>query len=481
MKTNTTRKNFIWYYLYQFVLLISPLITTPYLSYTLGSENIGVFSFTFSIANYLYVFAQLGTQSYGVREIVRSRDDRLNMSKVFIEIEIMTVFTSIVCIIAFYIFIFFQTRYIFYYILWTIFILSATFDISWFYAGIEHFEEIFFRNIFFRLLGVICIFVFIKDVNDLTLYIIIYALTYLLSNLCMWTSIGKYASFIAPSINGIINHLKGSFTYFIPALAASSYVILDKSILGFIIEDKRENGYYEMANHIITFGKSISSIVITRIFEPKATYFYKNNQIDNIKKSISTSLDFTMFISIGIIFGIFAVARDFVPVFFGPDFLPVELLLKIMSPLIFITSITFVLEYEYLMPAGKRKTINYYVIIGAVVNIILNIIFIKYFKSIGAAITSIVAEIIVLVLFYTQSDGTMPIKTLFKSIIYKVLAGFIMVIVIYTVRYGFLYIGLNNPILMLILEVLIGGIAYILALYIFKDNIRYFKKNIDSL
>lgn len=481
METNSTKKNFIWYYAYQVVLLLSPLITTPYISRVLGSEKVGIFSFTFSIANFLYVIAQLGTQSYGVRAIVKCRDNKNELTKIFFEIEIMTIITSCICIVFFLVFIYFQNEYKNLFLLWILFILSATFDISWFFAGIEHFEEIFIRNIFFRLLGIVFIFLFIKSQSDLYLYIIIFSCTYLLSNICMWTSLKKYLYVNdIPNLN-LKNHFKATFFYFIPAITSSIYVILDKSILGFMVSDKNESGYYEMTYSIIKFAISISSIVITRIFEPKTTYFYKNNDMVKIEDSIKISLNFTMFFAFLIIFGILSLANEFVPIYFGNGFLPVANLLKVMSPIIFITAITYIFEYEYLMPSGKRNEINKYVIFGAMINLILNLMFIKYFKSMGAVVTTIIAELLIMILFYHRTDNFIPVSTLLKIVKNKFFAGICMFIAISIMKIILSNLSFYNIYYKFIFEGFIGIFVYCLIIYILKDPVLQFKTDIDKL
>ena len=481
MKISSTKKNFVWYYIYQMILLSSPLITTPYISRVLGSEKIGIFSFTFSVANFFYVIAQLGTQSYGVREIVKTRDDKNNMTKTFIEIEIMTIITTFLCILFFLIFIFLQQQYKILFLLWILFILSAAVDVSWFFAGIEHFEEIFTRNIFFRLLGIILIFTCIKSKKDLFLYIIIYSCTYLLSNICMWMSLKKYLSIRGLSNLNLLKHFKESLFYFIPAITSSIYVILDKSMLGFLVLDKRESGYYEMTYNIIRFGISISSIVITRIFESKTTYFYKNSDFDKIKESIKISFNFTMTIACCIIFGILSLAGDFVPIYFGNDFLPVANLLRLMSPLIIITAITYIFEYEYLVPSGKRNEINKYVVIGAMINLILNIFFIRYFKSLGAVVTTIIAEFIIMESFYYKTNNFFPLSSICKIFKNKFFAGICMFLSIEMLKYFFNIIHLKNIYLSFFLEITLGIVIYCIIIVVCKDPVLKFKSDIENL
>ncbi len=481
MNKISTKKNFILYYMYQVSILLSTIITTPYISKNLGSENVGIYSFTFAIANFIYMFSQLGTYTYGVRQIALCKDDNDTLSKTFFEIFLMKLLSTVFFLIIYLIFIRFQVNYKLYFYIWILFIIAAAFDITWFYGGIEHFEEIFVINIIVRIIGIISTFLFVTNKNTLWIYMIIHSLMYLLPFSLMWISLFKYISFKNIHHFSIVNHFNQSLIYFIPTIAASLFMVIDKSMLGFIVENKKENGYYEMSSQIITFSKTLSAIVISHIFVPKTTNYYKYNDREKTNKTLCISLDWTAFICFGVIFGILAISNTFVPIFYGLDFLPVGNLLRTMSPLVFITALSYVLEYEYLVPAGKGKLINKFILISSLLNIILNSILIKYLKSTGVVISSIITESILLYFFYKESDSIIKANTIFNICSKKIISGFIMLVVIVLTNYLFNYIHYSNQIIILISEILIGGIVYILSLYLFKDNIFNFVNEMNNL
>ena len=73
-KAPSVRKNYIYNLIYQVMTLITPFITTPYISRVLGADGTGVQSYTNSVVQYFAILAALGTASYGQREIARHRD-----------------------------------------------------------------------------------------------------------------------------------------------------------------------------------------------------------------------------------------------------------------------------------------------------------------------------------------------------------------------------------------------------------------------
>lgn len=50
-KKSSIKVNFIYNIVYQILLIIIPLITSPYISRILGSEGVGTYAYAFSIAN----------------------------------------------------------------------------------------------------------------------------------------------------------------------------------------------------------------------------------------------------------------------------------------------------------------------------------------------------------------------------------------------------------------------------------------------
>ena len=86
MAKKSVAKNYIYNLVYQILVMIIPLITTPYLSRVLGAENIGIYSYTLSITTYFILFGSLGVAMYGQREIAYVQDDVNKRSKIFQEI-----------------------------------------------------------------------------------------------------------------------------------------------------------------------------------------------------------------------------------------------------------------------------------------------------------------------------------------------------------------------------------------------------------
>lgn len=163
MRTKSIKKNYLYNLLYQILILILPIITTPYISRTLGSENIGIYSFTISIVSYFMLFGSLGVSLYGQREIAYIRENKSKLQKTFFEIVSFRFITMVIAIFIYYLIFVRNNIYKQYYKILIIYLLAASFDISWFFQGLEEFKKTVTRNIIVRTISVICIFIFVRS------------------------------------------------------------------------------------------------------------------------------------------------------------------------------------------------------------------------------------------------------------------------------------------------------------------------------
>ena len=465
MEEISIKKNVIYNTLYQVLTVIIPLITTPYIARVIGSTGVGIYSYTTSIQTYFSMFAVLGTATYGAREIARNRNNRYKRSKLFWEIELLTVITSCIAIFFWIILIIFSTEYKIYYTILIINLLNTMFDISWFYTGLERFKYIIIQNSIFKILGTILLFVFIKQPSDLKLYIEIMSLFTFLGTISTWIYLPKFLIRVNIKELKIFRHVKETVVYFVPTIATSIYTVLDKTLIGIITQNANENGYYEQATQIINVVKLLTFVSLNTVLGSRNSYLFAEKKYDEIRDRINASIDFILFVGIGAMFGLISVAGEFVPLFFGPGYEKVIGLVKVLSPLAMVIGISNCLGSQYYNPAGLRAKSSKFIIAGAIINLILNIILIPKFWSYGACIATIIAETVITSLYLKYCDGFLKFDKLVGHGWKKMIAGFLMFISIYWIQ----FLNLSNA-LALLLQLIIGIISYIIFLTLLKDD-----------
>ena len=464
-KKTGLKKNLFLSTFYQILIMLLPLVTAPYAARVLGVDGTGIYSYTHAYVMYFMLFGALGMVSYGTREIARHRDNEDERSQIFWEIAILTFITSSVAILAWGVWILFNEQYRIYYIILTFYLLGTMFDISWFYAGMEEFKYTVTQNSIFKILGAASIFIFVKKPEDFWIYILILSLTTFLANASMWIYLPRFVHCVPLKGIKLKNHFKETLVYFIPTIATSVYTILDKTLIGLITHSTSENGNYEQATKIINMSKSVCFAGVNLVLSSRISYLFVEKKYDEIKQRIAVSMDYIFFVGIAICFGLIGVAERFVPFFFGPGYDKTITLLKFMAPLVVIIGVSNCLGSQYYTPAGLRAKSAKFIIVGSISNLILNLLLIPQMSSEGAVIASIIAELLVTILYMCYCDGYYGINVMIGQIWKKLIAALLMLIVVLALGRG-----IHNPLLSIGLQVITGAFVYIMVLYAMKDS-----------
>ena len=163
------RKNYIYNVAYQLLLIIVPLIVTPYISRKLLPNGIGMYSFSFSLITYFTIFAALGFGAYAQREIAKYRNNIDVQSKIFWEVIICRFFSVMIALAVNFLLLYLNVYgdYSILMLILSINIFAIIFDVAFVFQGNEKFSTIVLLNSLIRITGVICIFLFVKNPNDL--------------------------------------------------------------------------------------------------------------------------------------------------------------------------------------------------------------------------------------------------------------------------------------------------------------------------
>lgn len=459
------KKNIAISTVYQVLLIILPLITAPYVARVLGPDQSGIYDYTNSIQTYFAMFAALGTASYGAREIARVRNDVKQRSILFWEIELMTVMTSAACIVAWFIFIAFTNQYKVIYLVLTMGLFSTMFDISWFFAGMEQFKYTVTKNAACKLAGVVLMFLFVKKQDDLLLYIFIITASTMLGNLSMWLYVPRFTEKVDFKKLRFRHHFRETLIYFVPSIATSVYTVLDRTLIGVITKNKAENGCYHYTMQIINMMKALTFSSLNMVLGSRIAYLFAEEKYDEIKTRIRDSINYILFMGVGICFGLIGVSDRFVPIFLGAGYDRVITMLKLMSPIVVVIGVSNCLGSQYYTPSGNRKLSAKFIIIGALVNLTLNLILIPKFWGYGAITASLIAEMVITILYLKFCNGYLTVGTLIKEGWKKLAAGIVMLAVILGIdRF------ISSNAVALVVEVAAGFTVYCLVILALRDT-----------
>lgn len=467
MKKRSITWNYIYNLIYQLILIVIPLLTTPYLTRILGANNLGIYSYTYSIVTIFFLLSALGINTYGQREIAYVQDDLKKRSKLFWELFFIRIFSTIFSFVLLIIFSFIVSEYSIYYKIFYIYVLANMFDITWLYQGIEDFKNITIRNIIIKLIYIFSIFIFVKDSSDLSIYIFLFSLSTFITNVSFWIKINKIVDRPNFKILEFKKHFKLIVSFFIPQIASLIYTVLDKTMLGIIVPDIRSVSFYEQATYI---DKTILTLITTigTIMISKVSYSYEKKEFKKIKLYLNKVINFVWLFGSSLTFGICATIENFVPWFYGEEYLSVTNLVYIMSPLIIIMGLSNIIGVQFLISTKQQNKYILSISLGSVVNFILNLILIPIMWERGAAISTIVAELLILLIELYYVKETISILDIIKPSIKYLLFGIIMFLVSY--KSGKLFGATMQGTL---LQCFVGFLIYFLLLIISKDKFLY--------
>ncbi|MBF7122533.1 oligosaccharide flippase family protein [Pediococcus pentosaceus] len=457
-------KNYLYNASYQVFVLLIPLVTTPYLARVLGPTGVGINAYTNSIIQYFILFGSIGVNLYGNRQIAFVRDDKDKMTRTFYEIFLMRIMTIVLAYAAFLVFLMTTGSYHVYYLAQSVSIIAAAFDISWFFMGVENFGVTVLRNFVVKIVTLISIFVFVKSFDDLNVYIMILSLSLLIGNMTLFPNLRRYISKIKFKNLRVWQHLKPSMVLFVPQIATQVYLLVNKTMLGSMFS-VQSAGYFDQSDKMIKIILAVVTATGTVMLPHVANAFMKG-EIEKTKQFLYNSFSFVTALSVPMMFGIAAVARKFVPLFFTDKFLAVTPLMMIESVVILLIAWSNALGTQYLLPTNQNGAFTKSVVLGAVVNIIVNIPFIMLWGALGATVSTVLSELAVTGYQLYVLRNQIKYRSLFTDTGKYLLAGFIMFIVVFVVDGK-----LNSSWTMLIIEVLVGIIIYAGLLIVMKAKI----------
>lgn len=460
---NRAKKNYLYQVTYQILILIIPLVTAPYVTRVLGADNLGIYTYTQTIATVFYTIARLGIVNNGNRCIAENQNNIVNRSRVFWEIFTIQAASTIIITIVY-------ATYVMLYIkenkaiaiVQLLYVFSSFFDIAWFYMGMENFKKTVARGAFVKILSIVLLFSLVRDSNDTFIYALIVIGSTLIGHLTLWFGIKKYLIWVKPKLDGIKNQIKPTLVLFIPFIAVTLYTRMDKIMLG-TMSGVNQVAFYEYAAKLVvvplSFITTFGSVMLPNVTASIAAGEAKEKMLRKIQKS----LFFVMFLSSAFAFGMAAVSNVFIPIYYSEEFSPCIILLALLAIKLPFMAWANVIRTQCLIPNHRDKEYIVSLFIGAFVNLILNYFLIKAYAANGAAIATIIAEVTVCVIQTSFVKKDLPVFKLMRKC-----SGFIVIgVIMYSLVQLINPILSFNSIIKLLIEVLLGGLIYLILSYVY--------------
>lgn len=449
-----------------------PLIVTPVLTRALLGNNLGEFTYTRSIASYFVSFAMLGIVKYGQRAIAQNIDDELKLRKSFWSLFCVHILFSVISLLAYIVVVLIlpdknKTLY------WLqgIYVLSALFDITWLYYGLENFRGVVIRNTIIKLIEAVLYIILIREPKDIYLYATINCIAFLISQIVLIPDAIKEVKPIAVKWKECREHIKPLVVFAIAVIGISLYTIFDTTLLG-ILSTKENVAFYEYSNRIAKIPLTIASVIGTVLF-PRACKLAAQNKVDEQKKYISTSMIVVSIIGSAAFWGFLAVGDPIALFYLGDGFKNCGSIIAALAPLVYIIGIGDVVRTQLMIPNGMDKEYIISIVINAAGNVVISTIFILVLpietQVYGAVLGTVFAESVGMIYQLIFCRKFICFKSLVKVIVCSFGIGAIMYIILRLLTYNIVW-NISN----LALTIGIGGTIFIsltlIYLYFFERD-----------
>ena len=462
---NSIKKNYILQSILTLANVFIPLITYPYITRVLLPVGTGKVAFANSVVAYFIMFAQLGIPTYAVKECAAVRENIQELSTKVKELIIICICTSLFsCLCLFACVLFVQKLYD---EKWLYLILSSSIflqaiGVEWLFSAIEQYSYITKRSLLFKLISMIAIFLLIRKETDYIRYAAISVFSTSASYVLNFFYSKKFINLKNTQKLNCKKHLKGILMFFAMTCASTIYLNLDSVMLGFIVGDV-EVGLYSTAVKVrtllLTLITSLGTVVL-----PRASYYIAQNKMNEFWGMIKNSAAFVFLMAIPLTIYFIIFARPSILLLAGNEFYGSIIPMQIIMPTLFLVGVSNLTGIQILIPFGKGKIVLISEVIGALIDFTLNLFLIKKYGAIGAAITTLLAELFVLMVQLIALRG--ELKQIFSNIrIFKHLSAIVMAIIgSYWIQFF-----ITNNLLLLVLTALSFFIIYYATLLIVRE------------
>ncbi|WP_424355163.1 flippase [Methanobacterium sp. MBAC-LM] len=458
-KSRTIAKNTAVLFTATIISYILIFFVNIYIARYLGAEGFGILSLAIALTGIFTIFTDLGLNTLTIREVTR---DKSSTNDYLINTFLIKVFLAFLTLILIFVAVNAigytkEVSYVIYIITLSVIITAFTNVFNSIFQAYEQMEYMSIGNI----LNSVVLFTGIITGIFYKLDIFFFAAVYLVASLTVLIySVGVYIwKFHVPEINVNLNFwkstLKEALPFGVTNIFGSIYYWIDSVMLSKMVGNEVV-GWYNAAYRLMFVFLSIYTVYLTAIF-PVMSKFYKTSD-EYLKFSYERSYKYLLIISLPIAFGTTVLADKIILLIYGNGYIPAILALQILIwtvPLLSINGLT-----GYVVGAINRQMIlTKITFIGAVLNIILNLVLIPKFSFIGSSIATVVTELILLplLIYPLVKEGYATKKPLSKDFPKLILSNLVMMTLIIVLR------DFN-----LLLLILLASFVYFVTIYLFR-------------
>lgn len=462
--------------------IVFPLITNPYLTRILSKSNYGYFNTANTWASFVIPLAAFGIYNYGIRAISKVKDDKNKINYVFSKLFYISLITSVVTTIIYFLFIHFDTSIVNLKILYYILGIQALFqflNIEWMNEAYENYSFILYKTLVIRIGMLVAIFAFVKTPDDIVPYATIMSATTIINYLLSFLWIKREVSFVKIEFMELLKSSKPLLTMLLLANANMLYTLLDRM---FITKGPDENfiSYYTIASSIVMLIASVLSGAIN-VSIPRLGYYLGKKDFTSYKNLVNQGASLFYFLMIPTSIGIMALGTYATVIYSSEKYLEAGIVTSIFAFRTIIWAIELILAKQIIFINDHENHLTAFYFIGGGANILFNslLFFNNIFTPEYYIGTTVLAEAIVVLLeiHFIKKYKLLDLKEIFTTLTrYTIVSlGFIPIYFVFkTLFQVHSYEVTMNMICMVLSTIAACGSYYAITLFIIKDKTLHY-------
>ncbi len=452
-------KNSIYNTAYRLINAIFSMVTAIYVSRVLTPELVGRVSYAENIVQYFVIVAALGIPNYGSRELVKITQNKQKRNLLFWELFVLNAIATTCCLVVYGVLIYtvpmFRANITLYYVVGTLLLMNY-FNIDWFLCGYEEYAFISKRGIVIKVASVLCLFVFVRDVSDYLWYAVLNTAILVLNYVFGFVGLYKYGIGLPTEKLKVSRHLKPILIILATEVAVKVYSLMDTTMLGIMCREEVV-AYYtypmRLVRIVIIVAAAVGSVLL-----PRLSYYFQNNMLAEGIKVVNDVFYAMLFLLLPCGIGMFMVADTLIPLLFGSAYLPAVTTLRIGALLTITLGFSDLFGTQILVAFGGEKKRLTATIVGAIMNIALNLLLIPMFAQNGAAAASVISEGLVTIIVYLYAGKHIKIEYRGKTVQALFVSSASMMLVLWCVKRL-----IQNSFAELVLSVILGAMVYFMV------------------
>ena len=426
------KKNFAYKSALTLSSYIMAFVTFPYVSRVLGVERIGLVNFVDNTIMYFQLFAMMGINMLGVREIAAVKEDRDKRNTVFSNLLGLNLLFTVATLLVYFIVVasfskLNQYSELFY--IGTAKIVGTTFLVEWFFTGIENFRYITLRTLAIKLMYVIAVFMLIRRTEDYRLYFILTIGTVVVNALINSVYVRRFVTIQWREMLNL-NYLRKNCILGVYMVMTSMYLTFNVMYLG-LVTDNVQVGYYTTAHKVYVVILGLFSS-FTNVMLPRLSSLLADGENDRFNELVDKSFRAMFTFSIPMVVCSIILAPEIIYILAGRGYEGAITPMRIIMPAVLFVGIAQILAVQILTPMKRDRTLFLASVVGAIVSIVINVTVVPKIGSVGSAIVLLCSEasvtIVYIVYVLRHQIVAIPMKRMWKNVLMAIPAAMICIL-----------------------------------------------------